>query len=222
MVATSPGSKMLQGDAVPTLRAALTKSTPNSRGLSVYTCDRRSTRAANSPPVRESVRVDKQGVRFGILQLILVVFQRSELMEPGDGHSAGLSGDTRTPGLHPVSRQQSHAVAATQAVRSEYRLQAPHKVRRSGVRQRSTIPGERCSIRISAKNVQCESAQSRPSLDDAVHLCPPRIGYTTTCMPMTVCDACRPDVGTSRRHRPSHQRLRRWQADQGAQAVHRH
>ena len=126
----------------------------------------------------EGARVDDEGVGFGILDLIELVGERAERMQPGDGGAAKVRGNAGAPGLVPIGSEKRDAAAAVEPCRDEHRLKAPDQVVRRAIAERAAVPGESGARGIAAERRQRLRTDGRAGIERRPHGVPPGIDRT--------------------------------------------
>ena len=134
--------------------------------------------ASSAPRVAEGARVDDEGVGFGILDLIELVGERAERMQPGDGGAAKVRGNAGAPGLVPIGREKRDAAAAVEPCRDEHRLKAPDQVVRRAIAERAAVPGESSARGIAAERRERLRTDGRAGIERRPHGVPPGIDRT--------------------------------------------
>jgi hypothetical protein len=98
--------------------------------------------------LQKRIGVDDEDLGFAILDLMQLVLQRSERMQPSGRHSRNLGRDADAPGIRSICAQQRHARGRTPASVHQDRLHATDPFDRATIGDRSSQPTERSSRRV--------------------------------------------------------------------------
>jgi hypothetical protein len=90
----------------------------------------------------EGARVDDECVSFRVLDLIELVGERAERMQPGDGGARKMCRNARAPGLVPIGSEKGDAPATVEPCRDEHGLQPADQLVRRAIGDSAAVPGE--------------------------------------------------------------------------------
>jgi hypothetical protein len=131
--------------------------------------DARGSRSQIAPAQPKRIGVDHQDLGFAILDLIDLVVERSQRMQPSGRQSGNLRRDADAPGVRSIGAQQRHARPRTRASVEQDPLHATDLFGRPPIGDRPAWPTERRPRRVAPEGPKRLRADSRRGMQRVGH-----------------------------------------------------